>query len=140
MKTIKLNAEAWEKSELFPGIIAPDEEWVIEQLDNSTFLTHNRRYDIYFHAEYRNGTHFYIIKYYDNEKKRFYHSSRFFLKFIRLVREITFFLLQENMLWDIQNNCEALKTYKNDIRSYYQNCIKKNMSVSKFLKNLFTEI
>ena len=90
---------------------------------------------LWFEAEYKNGTYFNIKSYYDG--KRVYTAQRYHYKFIPLVQEMTFKLLQAGKLWDYKNQCPALETYKKDMRPYYERCKEKGLETSLFLESLF---
>ena len=103
--------------------------------DPHGFYCSNNGKTLWFTAEYRKGTYFSIESYSDG--KRCYTAQRYFYKLIPLVREMTFELLKHGALWDYNNNCPALETYKKDIRPYYQNCKEKGIETSDFLESLF---
>lgn len=99
------------------------------------FYCANAGKTLWFEAEYRGGMYFNIKSYYDG--KRAYTAQRYHYKFIPLVREITFKLLQMGKLWDYKNQCPALETYKKDMRPYYERCKEKGLETSSFLNSLF---
>lgn len=99
------------------------------------FYCANNGKTIWFTAEYRNGTYFKIKSYSDG--KRTYTSERYFYKIIPLVREMTFELLKNNMLWDYNRQCPALETYKKDMLPYYTKCKEKGLDISPWLESLY---
>lgn len=112
-------------------------EWKISEPTPDVFYATDGRYTIHFEAGYRNGLYSKVIRYYDTLRKRQYSAQRFLYKFIRPVSDIAFILLKNGRLWDYENCCPALKTYKKDMEPYYNKCLKKGLSVEPWLKSLY---
>lgn len=112
-------------------------EWYITQNSGSDFYACNGGYSIHFQGEYRNGSYFKILSYYDMHLKRCYTVQRYFYKIIPLVREMTFELLKNNMLWDYNRQCPALETYKKDMLPYYTKCTEKGLDIDPWFESLY---
>lgn len=112
-------------------------EWKISESTPDVFYATDGRYTIHFEAKYHNGLYSKVIRYYDTLMKREYSAQRYLYKFINLVQELAFTLLQHGRLWDYKNNCPALKTYKKDMEPYYKKCLEKGLSVSKWMESLY---
>ena len=83
------------------------------------------------------GTEVILKFYYDMHLKRCYTAQRYFYKIIPLVREMTFELLKNNMLWDYNRQCQALKTYKKDMLPYYTKCTEKGLDIDQWFESLY---
>ena len=116
--------------------------WIIHENMPSDFYACNGGESIHFQAEYKCGTYFKILSYYDMHTKRCYTAERYHYKIIPLVRSMTFELLKNGFLWDYKCNCPALETYKKDIKPYYDKCMKLGLSLGNdenFLNDLFMD-
>mgnify|MGYP004474848739 CR=1 FL=1 len=111
--------------------------WKITESMPGDFYATNGKYNIHFQAEYKPGLYSKVLGYYDIKKDRYYSAQRFLYKFINLIQEMAFTLLQHGRLWDCKNNCPALKTYKKDMELYYKKCLEKGLSISPFLESLY---
>lgn len=117
-------------------------EWTIHENAGSQFYACNGTHTISFTAEYKGGTYTRIRSYCDVVKNRCYQSPRYTNKVVPLVQEMAFELLKHGMLWDYNNQCGALETYKRDIESYYRKCKALGLSLyddTEFLDRLFAE-
>lgn len=110
--------------------------WDISELQHSEFVAKKNNIIIIFTVEYKNGVYTNIKSVTDRYTDRCYTAYRYISKYISLTQNIGFELLKVNALWDYNNNCPALKTYKKDITPYYNRCIEKNISVCDFLTEL----
>ena len=104
-------------------------DWIITENAGSDFYACNGLHSIHFTAEYKNGIYFNVSNYYDIHLNRCYTASRYLIKIIPLVGEMTFELLKNGWLWDYKNNVPALETYKKDIAPYYKKCMEKGISL-----------
>ena len=117
--------------------------WTIYSDMPSLYYACNGTHTISFKAEYRHGTYTKIRSYYDVAKNRCYQSPRYTKKVEPLVQAMAFELLKNDMLWDYNNQCGALDTYKRDIEPYYRKCKALGLSLyddMAFLEGLFAEI
>lgn len=116
--------------------------WTIYSDTAPLYYACNGTHTISFLAEYRGGTYSKIRSYYDMMKNRCYQSPRYTNKVVPLAQDMTFELLKNGMLWDYNNQCGALETYKRDIEPYYRKCKALGLSLyddTEFLDNLFAE-
>ena len=82
----------------------------ITELNGGNFKAENNEI-IFFNAEGRNGAlYFNVTGYYNKQTKKSYQAQKYLNKYIQTVREIAFYLADNNYLWDYIEQRPFLET------------------------------
>lgn len=104
------------------------------------FIAHlPNKINVFFKVEYRNGIYVKCTGYWDIVKNRSYQAERYLYKYTTLCQSLGFELLKQNFIWDYDRQQIALKSYKAQMKDYYNKCLEKGLSVDKWLVDLMND-
>jgi hypothetical protein len=89
----------------------------VSDMNGGNFKAENEKGIIFFLAEGREAGHYFkVTGYYDKQKNRRYNAQKYLYKFIIPTREISFFLADNNYLWDYVLQIPFLEARENEKR------------------------